>query len=552
MVDATMKQSINKASTELMMLPVPEDIKLQTKTFLDVFIDSLATGASGVILLFVVKGLDLPNQVISLVILIGALLWFFIGNKLRVEYKSIFRQSLKIRSDKIATEETAIIDDYKDLLDSGNEFQILKVLSFLKKNNLVGIEKQILNLLNHENNKIVEATLETIMYQEKDFHEAVIPLLSNPNQNVKINAFEYLINHQQRLEPNFLITLLNDSDEETKITAVAAYAKEYQNNRSVLNVLRINDRISKMLENHDIQDETKLYKSIGLLKSIAIGKFAEYYYFIHSCLESGNEQLYGHALLAAGETRSAQFLKLLVKKLEDQPLASSIFLALAKFGSQRIEKVFDNLLYHKDLKKARNIPSILELIPEQRSIDLLQKMSIHSDYTLKNNAIASLYSLLEKFPLLKVDEQVIHKILLDEAGYNNQLLNVLLLERGKVNENYSSLIDLLKKRIDENLTTIFKLLHIHYPPDNFIEIYKYVQGSDQTLRDNSIEYLQNTLGPPLKSSIISLIEYNFLHIGDQSLKKTYSESSGDIKDFLCNNRDPDIKAAAMLYYQEQA
>ena len=548
LVDASMKQSINKASMELMMLPVPEDIKLKTKTFLDVFIDSLATGASGLILLFVVKGLDLPNQVISLVILIGALLWFYIGNKMRVEYKNIFRQSLKIQSEKVATVHSTIIEDYKQLLDSGNEFQVLKALSFLKKNTLTGIEDNIIKLLHHENSKIVDATLEMIMYKEEDFHDAVIPLLSHHHQNVKINAFEYLINHQQQLEPNFLIKLLNESDEEIKIAAIAAYAKEFQNNRSVLNVLRIGDRIKMMLQEHDVKDDKKIYKTIGLLKSISLGKFSEYYSFILTCLEYGSDKVQSHALLAAGETNTTQYLKILLEKLNQKDITPTIYSALAKYGSNRIGRIFQNLLKKNDLNRARKIPSVLELIPDQRSIDLLQQMAEHQDYTLRNNAIASLYALLEKYPLLRIDEQVINKILLDEAKYNNKLLNVLLLEQKVENPHYQVLVTLLKKRIDNNLSTIFKLLHIKYPPDNFIEIYDYVKGPDQALRDNSIEYLENSLGPQLKSSIISLIEYNVLHIETNILKRNHKDTELNIKDFLCNNRDPEIKSAALQYY----
>ena len=52
MADGSLKQSINKAAIELLIMPISPEIKNQTKTFIDVFVDSLATGIIGLALIF--------------------------------------------------------------------------------------------------------------------------------------------------------------------------------------------------------------------------------------------------------------------------------------------------------------------------------------------------------------------------------------------------------------------------------------------------------------------------------------------------------------------
>jgi AAA family ATP:ADP antiporter len=68
LIDISLKQSINKAATELLILPIPMAIKSQAKTFIDIFVDTTATGIGGILLIFIVNGfhlMDLPGETCS-------------------------------------------------------------------------------------------------------------------------------------------------------------------------------------------------------------------------------------------------------------------------------------------------------------------------------------------------------------------------------------------------------------------------------------------------------------------------------------------------------
>ncbi len=547
--DASLKQSINKASVELMMLPIPEDIKSRTKTFLDVFIDSLATGVSGIILIFVIKAFDLPNYIVTTIILAAVLGWVFFANRIRTEYKSVFMQSLRVRSSKLISDEQSIIERYLAIFEQGNDAQIIKALRFFKNRSVSNLVPVIPSLLSRNNANIVIETLEMIMYKPENFSDEVLPLLRHENPNVKISAFEYLINHQEKLKPEFLINLLNKGRQDERLTAMVAFAKEFQNDPRTLNVLRIKDRLKNVIDKTDLNDPGQTHVLIAVLKAIGYGKISDFYDLIEAHMGNTNQRIRNHAFMAAGHTQSTRFFRALI---EVMPVETNELFhkALSRFGSQRLKRVTDRLISENDIEKLRHIPSVMENIPDQNAITILQKLSRYDDMLVRNNAIMSLCQLRDRYPLLVINEEMINDLLLEEARYNNTLLNVLINRIGneeKVDIYKEELMELLKSKIDANLTIIFNLLHIKYPPEEYLEIYDYVNSPDQTLRNNALEYLDNILGHDLKKKIIPLIEFHARKDNPEMVERKTMEMD-EVEAFLCHNRDYEIRSAARKYF----
>lgn len=75
--DGSLKQSVNKAGMELMILPIPTEIKNRAKAFIDVFIDSLGTGIGGLLLLLFTLIFDFSTRFIGLITLVRQTLKLF-------------------------------------------------------------------------------------------------------------------------------------------------------------------------------------------------------------------------------------------------------------------------------------------------------------------------------------------------------------------------------------------------------------------------------------------------------------------------------------------
>lgn len=549
LMDASMKQSIYKASIELIMLPVPKDIKLRTKTFLDVFVDSIATGVSGIVLLVVIKGFDMPNWIITAVILTAAMVWLYMANRIRQEYKKVFRQSLNVKSDKDQQVATTIEKSYKNILEYGTDFQILKALTFLQSNPIQTLEKSYLQLVKYKNPIVVKSAIDLLTYIKHDYSQEIEPFLTHNNQNIRIAAFEYIINHQHSFEPNFLIDRINSEDPEIRITAVVAYAKEFKNDPRTLNILRIEDRLQKLVA--QLNADTPISITAGTLKAIGYGRFSALYPTIDKYLLSQNATIRNHAISSAGETQSTFYLKKLIQLIDNTQGDENVVKALAKYPIRRIEKLINNMDKDSRFITLRHMTKVLESKPSQGAVSTLQTLLDNTDMEVRHNAIVALRVLSDNYPLLQIDQSLINKTLIEECKYSNRILKVLSLyissnaEESMIIDINHSLINLLKHKIDSNLKIIFELLHIKYPPENYLELYDYVKGADTELRNNAIEYVDNSLTYDLKSAIVPLLDY--ITNDDSHLEIEFSDID-KVKSFLLNNQDEQIRKAAIDFY----
>ena len=94
-VDGGLKQSVNKAATELLSIPIPIETKKKTKTFTDVVVDSIATGLAGFILIFFINGLEISSTYISLIIVVLITIWLYFIYHLRKQYIVAFKKLLE-------------------------------------------------------------------------------------------------------------------------------------------------------------------------------------------------------------------------------------------------------------------------------------------------------------------------------------------------------------------------------------------------------------------------------------------------------------------------
>ena len=120
-VDGSLKQSVNKAATELLSIPIPIETKKKTKTFTDVVVDSIATGLAGFILIFFINGLNISSTYISLIIIALISLWIFFIYHLRLEYIISFKDLLDTshtKKEKIVKKCSKKINYFQNSIDA--------------------------------------------------------------------------------------------------------------------------------------------------------------------------------------------------------------------------------------------------------------------------------------------------------------------------------------------------------------------------------------------------------------------------------------------------
>lgn len=146
-LDGSFKQSINKAAVELSILPIPYSIKNQAKSFIDIVVDSVATGLAGFLLIFVIKGMNLDTKFVTILILLFLFIWLVLIFKLRDAYFESFRSNLQSllfddKNSKNKLRKEGTIASARKILQEGTEAEILTILNRLSSNRLPPLNRK--------------------------------------------------------------------------------------------------------------------------------------------------------------------------------------------------------------------------------------------------------------------------------------------------------------------------------------------------------------------------------------------------------------------------
>lgn len=565
--DAGLKQSINKSAVELLALPIPVEVKNQTKTFIDVFIDSIATGIGGLMLIFILDGLALSTSAVSLLIIGLILIWLFFIKKIQAEYLRSFK--LKIaQADTDSgipnfdfTPDTSILSGLQKVLASGTTPQLLYALKKTRQLQDERLFDAIYPLLKHQDDQVRAAALDNLYFLKKQRIPALEAesLIKDRDQNVKIKAFEYLIEHS----PENLIVLmnqyLNDSDPTISSAALISLAIETRDNPVLKDQFHLEKRIEKLLtELYTLEDEEqRKFKKLTILKAIGHASISNQLLIIEQFFKDSDIDIKNQAILSAGQTLNQTFINPLVQFLADDSTKENAAIALGNYG-QAILPILSNFAQDGDTTKETlyHIPLVMERIGKQQSVDMLFQLMDSTNSSVRLAALRSLNELKETFPYLDYRNQKVIPEILEEAKIFQKTLSVFYVQTNAINTKHSEdkvaemaairqlLIRLLEQKLDRNLERIFRLLGLKYSAKDVLSIYESIQSQQEDLRINAIEFLDNLLEPGLKKILIPIAETTLLEtITEEAVRNLEVEipSEYDCFKILLEGQNPEIK-----------
>lgn len=564
--DGSLKQSINKAATELLALPIPPEIKNQAKTFIDVFVDSIATGVGGLILIFLVNGMELPSRYISLMTVLLILLWVYLAVKIRQEYLRSFK--LKINQTKTDAgkkepdfSQESVIGGLKRVLESGNESQILFVLRKIREISDERLLESIRALLSHPSPEIRTEVIRNLYYM-KNHHVAddVMPFIHDADQRVKIAAFEYMIEHRPEDIEVLMQAYLSDPDYRVRAAALVSLANETRDNASLRESFDLEGRIQSRLNSlHSVvAPEEMAFRKIEILRAIGQGNIPSYYERIEKFLYDPDPVVVKQAITSAADTNHPRFLPLIVPFIGLEPFADSAKAALVRFGPGVVD-VLMALAKQPDthVEMIRAMPVVVAQIGSQKSVNFLFHLIDYEDLMVRVESLKALNTLKTGFPHLKFHEKLILHKINEEVHVFQDTLAVLYAQSKKsatapaeteISEARRSLISLLERRQDGSLERIFRLLGLKYPPDDMLNIYRGLQSKQEDFRINAVEFLDNLLAAPLKKLLIPIVETAMLDtISDKAIAQLNLSIPNEYQCFqlLLEGKDTRLKLAVL-------
>lgn len=534
LTEGSLKQSVNKAAMELLVLPIPSKIKNSAKTFIDVFVDSFATGLSGLLLIFVIKGLELQASAISLIILGITVGWLFLIFKIRKEYLHAFKLKIEssitptdisqLKPQKIIIPSNRIIKRLSRILDGGSEQQILLALKSVKGIRKTRLFNKTVELFQHPSPKVRAAAIQHAnIYKKEEVIEEVAALIEDDSLKVQIRALEYLIKHDNENSINHIEEYLESDEYQLRGTALVGLAATCWKKPQLAKDFHLEDNLFDWFHKINKIDskEEQQFRKIVFLRAIGRGKMENYYGHVSNFLSDSNPVVVRQAIISAGKTQKEVFLNILVSFLKESTFRASAQEALTLYK----EKVFPLFIEIINNPTAHiniicSLSKVIRKIATPQSIDLLYSLLNFKDLKVRHTALKGLNRLKFSNPTLVFPDSKILPLILEEIQLYQESLSILHRLRTIIVADggdfplrqtaRKNLIKVVEKRLDINLERMFLLLGLKYSPEDMISIYRSIRNSKVDVRINALEFLDNLLGINLKKIIIPIIETTLL------------------------------------------
>jgi AAA family ATP:ADP antiporter len=510
-MDQSLRYTVDKTTREILFLPLPADIKLKAKSFVDVSVDRGAKALGALLLLVLVKpwGLHLDWQRLSYASLAVTGLWIFMSLRARKGYLTAFRQSIERRDvaaadvrlsgGDLSTIETLVQE--LSQADPGRVVYAIDMLESLDKRNLVTPL-----LLYHEAPEVRRRALRAIGSVRRDIAASWLPqvrrMLSDADSGVRAAAIVAIGNINNEDAATLSRPLLADADSRIRVTAAVALAAspvaaDVDAAEAALLDLAADARGSSRKVRRDV--------AAGI-RHIDDPRFRRL--LIPLLYDEAPEV--AHEAMASVEAAGASdfiFVPTLIALLRNRQLKARARQVLVSYG----EPVVDVLAHFmrdpdEDIWVRRHIPTTLAQIPSQKSVDVLVAALEEPDGFMRYKVIAALERLRRTdLPLSFPRERLEALTLREGSRYFNYLsLHYNLFGRKQITSELLS--KTLLQKMDRTRDRVYRLLALIYPWRDVGAAQWTLAHGDPRSRASASEYLDNILSGQLRKRIMPVLE----------------------------------------------
>lgn len=502
LLDGSLKQSIYKTSTEINIMPLSPSLRTRAKSFIDVVVDSLATGSAGVLIYLVINRLDLPFVSVLWITISISALWLYYISKSKKTYtnelaSAISGDTLPLgESERIgSTSKKFFIDDYLRKVTSTHVTQKSALHDLMKHENITVRKSAILRYVNDYKSEVdlifgIHINDPSIVVRKAVLF-AKIMVTSNPKE---------------------VTALFNKLSPANYVIATAALAEAIGKNSKQRTLYKLYDRIDDSINHLSLQDYgNKTSKYYGqLYKAIAIAKYQKHYHILIDAIQLSLDTHYQEQALKAIAYGKPE-------KLFDQLRLKVISPENIKVFYQTISEFPNELLVLlKELHKShpptfRNYLPACEYVDKQKNIDYL--FTLLDDKSLKTRRVAlkTLNSCRNKFPHLKYNDIRNYRRLNKEIGHLKRLAGVMT--SLQVHANNSSdkttvyLLALLSRNtqhlVNKSMLSVFIYLALITKRGDINVIYNALKSYK---KNEALDYLDGVLGYRLRKSTVPALE----------------------------------------------
>jgi ATP/ADP translocase/HEAT repeat protein/CRP-like cAMP-binding protein len=555
--DQSLRYTVDKTTREILFLPLPTDLKMKAKPFVDVTVDRFSKGLGALLLLILIKpwGFGLSAErwpLLSYASLTVTALWIFMALRARRGYLAAFRRSIERRDlqpaqMRLNVADLSTVETLIEEMASPDERRVLyamDVLESLEKRNLITPL-----LLYHESPAVRARALGALAVARPDVAEQWVPqirrMIADPNTDVRAAAVRALATVRNEQAADLVRPYLDDKDPRIVLTAASVLGRS-----SKPDDLAMSERALTELAGDTRESSAAIRRDVAAaIRDLPPEHFR---HLLVPLLYDPNPQVAREAMASVKSLGVSDFIFVptLVSLLRNTSLKRGARDVLVGYG----EPVLDALAHflrspEEDIWVRRHLPSTIARIPTQRSMDILVDALAEPDGFLRYKVVAAIERLRREHPEFTFAKEPIEKLALKEAlrYYNYLSLHYNLFDRAGF-EKDSLLARALEEKTRRTHDRIYKLLSLIFPWKDIAAARWALERGDPRARASAAEYLDNILAGPIRRQVLPILEElpreEKVRRGNVFLRTRPRDAEETLLQ-LINDEDPVVAAAAI-------
>lgn len=503
------RYSAERTSREILYIPVPDEIKLKAKAYIDVAVEKgLGKVLSGVLIFLLLLVMGYREVTWVGLGLAGLLLVAFLrvrGEYVRTLAKSIEGRFASLRGTYVSITGGSTIELIREAMTDADPLKVAFALDLVDPadpDDLAALSTELHALLEHERAQIRGRVLGLLTrIPDAVDHGAVRARLHDDDQRVREAAVKTLAETSRGSREALIRELLDQDDPRVRAAALACLAHDLPPERAESIVRRFYERrraeAAAQPNGEGAEGRLELAVAAGLMRT-EVGVTD----LLKELIGDPDPAVASAALESAGQLARPQLVPALIEALAAAHTRAAARAALEAQGAAVLEALTSELNDQTaDPRVRRNIPSVLAAIPAQATVDaLIHSYSLpETDQLLDNRTLKALNKLRATGADLEFDPELVTVALAREIDAAEEHLVVLgVTERlDGQRDSVRLLTRALREARSERSESIFRWLGLVYQPQGMYRCYLAVTGGDERARANGIEWLETTVGHTL-------------------------------------------------------
>jgi ATP/ADP translocase/HEAT repeat protein len=510
-IDSATRYSLDKTTREVLFLPLPRELKLKAKSFVDVTADRfIGKGIGSVLLLIVIKVFGFTWPQISFLSLGYCLIWIYMARSARREYMAVFRRSIETHEltpveVRRETGDPATIETLIEELGSPEDGRVLYAIDLLESLDKPNLITPL--LLHHRSADVRARTLKAIRSVRPSLGERWTPAIEKAlkDESTDVRAAAVLALSDLRNERTTELMRPYIEDPDPRMTAAAAVAlaasaedRDHQLAESTLKRMASDGRQSAAPTRREVA---------RAVSQIEDPRFRD---LLVPLMYDPDLEVAREAISSAKSLGPSDyiFVPTLVSLLRHRQLKGVARQVLVSYG----EGVVDTLAYflrdeQEDPWVRRHIPGTLALIPGQKSVDILLEALRDDDGFLRYKALGALERLHRGNDQLSIDSQSVEALAGKEAlRYFRYLgLHYNLFEKGGLAKD-SLLARAFEEKIERIRDRLLRSAALIWPWKDVTTARWAIEKGDARSRSSALEYLDNLMTGGLRKRLMPILD----------------------------------------------